>query len=79
MGVFEKNYVRHLKVNCHQFYIIKNITKHVINNMFGPQLKQKLALFMCSKKCGDNAASVATFVATLVFTLDTADLECRKS
>ena len=43
--------------------------------MLGPQLKHKLGFFMCSKKCGDNAASVAIFVATLVFTLDTADLE----
>ena len=33
----------------------------------------------CDKKiqCGDNHAFVATFVATLVFTLDTADLETR--
>ena len=30
---------------------------------------------MCSKKCGDNDAPVATFVATLVFTLDTAGLD----
>ena len=30
---------------------------------------------MCSKKCGDNDDPVATFVATLVFTLDTADLD----
>ena len=43
--------------------------------MFGPKLKQKLVVFICSKKCGDNATSVATFVATLVFTLDIADLD----
>ena len=30
---------------------------------------------MFIKKCGDSGASVATFVATLVFTLDTAALE----
>ena len=29
---------------------------------------------MCSKKCGDNDTSVATFVAILVFMLDTADI-----
>ena len=32
---------------------------------------------MSSKKCGNNDAPVATFVATLVFTMDTAVLrEC---
>ena len=43
--------------------------------MFGPKLIQKLASLCVAKKCGDNGASVATFVATLVFTLDTAGLQ----
>jgi hypothetical protein len=47
----------------------------VIIDKVWPTIEKKLALFMCSKKCGDNEASVATFVATSVFTLDTAVLD----
>ena len=69
MGAFE-NLCELSQSNCQLFYIIKIYTKHV------PKLKQKISFFMFSKKCGDSGASVATFVATLVFTLDTADVVC---
>ena len=42
-------------------------------------MKPKIAFFKFSKKFGDNGASVATFVATLDFTLDTAGLEESKN
>ena len=75
MRVFEKKLFSYFKVNCQQFHIIKNVTKHVLINNVWPKFETKIGLFLCGKKCGDNGASVATFVATLVFTLGTAVLE----